>query len=136
LYNIDLEVHLVLTLLSLLYIVANPIVNITSPSPQRVGRPLTLQCRVNAASVITSRVDIVWRDSNNGTVQSTDNITSSMDDPLLYIDSYTIPMLTTAYDNREIECMVVINLNPPRTFTSSIILDVFGEYRVCLTCIV
>ena len=125
-----------LTLLPLLYIVANPIVNITSLSPPTVGQPLTLQCRVNAASVITSRVDIVWRDSNNGTVQSTENITSSMDDPLLYIDSYTIPMLTTSYDNREIKCMVVINLDPPTMVANSIILDVFGEYHVCLTYIV
>jgi len=126
----------VLTLLPLLHIVADPTVNITSLSPQTVGQPLTLQCRMNAASVIASRVDIVWHDSNNGTVQSTDNITSSMDDPLLYIDFYTIPLLTTSYDNREIECMVVINLNPPRPYTNSIILDVFGEYCVCLTCIV
>jgi len=132
----NLEVHLVLTLLLLLYIVPDPIVNITSPSPQTVGQSLTLQCRLITVSLITSRVEIVWRDSNNGIVQSTDNITSSMDDPLLYIDFHTIEILTTSYDNREIECMVVINLSPPRIFTSSIILGVFGKYHVCLTYIV
>ena len=102
----------------------------TTLSDQAVGQSLTLQCEVTTVRGITSRVDIVW--SSDGTVLRRINDTTAitMGNSLVYIDSYMISMLTTSYNARMYECEVVINANPPMTFSDSIILNVNGEYSV------
>ena len=76
---------------------------------------------------ITSRVDIVWSSGTavlriiNGTAATT------MNNSLVYTDSYTISKLGTTDDGRVIQCEVVINAIPSVMATDSITLDVIGE---------
>ena len=102
----------------------------TTLSDQTVGQSLTLQCEVTTVRGITSRVDIVW--SSNGTVLRRINSTTAttMGNSLVFIDSYMISVLITSYNARVYECEVVINANPPTTFSNNIILNVNGEYSV------
>ena len=108
-------------------IVPTPSVAVADPNTQLVGQSLTLQCVVTTVRGITSTVDIVW--SSDGTVvQRMDSVTlSMMDDSLTYTDSYTISQLSLAYDDRVIQCQVVINASPPVMAIDSITLDVIGE---------
>ena len=93
-----------------------------------MGQSLTLQCEVTTVRGITSRVDIVW--SSNGTELERMNDVSSttMDNSLVYTDSYTISQLNTTDDGRVIQCEVVINTSPSVLASDSITLDVTGEY--------
>ena len=103
----------------------------TAPNTQTVGQSLTLQCEVTTVRGITSRVDIVW--SNNGTeLERMNNVSSTtMDNSLVYTDSYTISQLSTTVDGRVIQCEVVINTSPSvMANDSSITLDVTGEHWI------
>ena len=113
------------------YVVPIPTVNVTVPDNQTVGQSLTLQCNVTTVRGITSRVDIVW--SSGGMELNRTNGTSSttMDNSLVYTDSYTISQLNTTDEGRVIECEVVINANPPVMASESIAVDVTGEYDMC-----
>ena len=86
------------------FLVPTPNVSVTNISTQTVGQPLTLQCEVTTVRGITSRVDIVW--SSNGTeLERMNNVSSiTMDNSLVYTDSYTISQLNTADEGRVIEC--------------------------------
>ena len=99
----------------------------TSANTQTVGQSLTLQCEVTTVRGITSRVDIVW--SSDGRVLRRINNTTSttMDNSLVYTDSYTISQLSTTDDGRVIQCEVVINGNPPIQDGDNIALKVIGE---------
>ena len=81
---------------------------------------------------ITSRVDIVW--SSNGTeLERMNNVSSTtMDNSLVYTDSYTISQLSTSDDGRVIQCEVVINTSPSVVTRDSITLDVTGEYGIIM----
>ena len=99
-------------------------------SNQTVGQSLTLQCEVTTVRGITSRVDIVW--SSDGTeLQRMDNVTlSSVNDSLVYMETYSNPLLNTTDDGRVIQCEVVINTSPLVMASDSITLDVTGkDYR-------
>ena len=100
----------------------------TTPKTQTVGQSLTLQCEVTTVRDIISRVDIVW--SSDGTVLRRMNDVSSttMDNSLVYTDSYNISQLSTTDDGRVIQCEVVINTSPSVMASDSITLDVTGEY--------
>ena len=108
-------------------LVPTPTVSVTAPNTQTVGQSLTLQCEVTTVRGITSRVDIVW--SSIGTVLRRTNGVSSttMDNSLVYTDSYTISQLSTTDDGRVILCEVVINASPSVMASDSITLDVIGE---------
>ena len=98
----------------------------TAANTPTVGQSLTLQCVVTAVRGITSRVDIVW--SSDSTVLRTMNNVSSMDNSLLYTDSYNIPQpLSTTDDGKLFHCKVVINSSPSVMANHSIILNVTGE---------
>ena len=101
----------------------------TALNTQTVGQSLTLQCEVTTVRGITSRVDIVW--SSNGTeLERMNNVSSTtMDNSLVYTDSYTISQLSTTDEGRVIQCEVVINGSPIVMASDSITLDVTGEYR-------
>ena len=111
-------------------LVPPPNVTVTALSDQTVGQPLTLQCEVTTVRGITSRADIVW--SSDGTVlmRINDTTATTMGDSSVFRESYMITMLTTSFNARMFECEVVINANPPTTFSGSIILNVNGEYSV------
>ena len=100
----------------------------TAPNTQTVGQSLTLQCEVTTVRGITSSVDIVW--SSGGTeLERTNNVSSTtMDNSLVYTDSYTISQLSTTDEGRVIQCEVVINASPPVMVSDSITLDVTGKY--------
>ena len=93
-----------------------------------MGQSLTLQCVVTTVRGITSRVDIVW--SSNGTVlrRINDTIATTMDNSLVYTDSYNISQLSTTDDGRVIQCEVMINTSPPIMVSDNLTLSVDGEY--------
>ena len=109
-------------------LVPTPTVSVTNTSTQTVGQSLTLQCEVTTVRGITSRVDIVW--SSNGTVLRRINNVSltTMDNSLVYTDSYTILQLSTTDEGRVIECTVMINASPLVMNSNNITLNVTGEY--------
>ena len=108
-------------------LVPPPTVSVTAPNTQTVGQSLTLQCKVITVRGITSRVDIVWR-SGGTELERMNNVSSTtMDNSLVYIDSYTISQLSTDDDDRVIQCEVVINVNPSVMASDSITLDVTGK---------
>ena len=109
-------------------LVPTPTVSVTNTSTQTVGQSLTLQCEVTTVRGINSRVDIVW--SNGTELQRMDNVSSAtMGDSLLYIDSYTISLLSTTHDGGVYECEAVINSSPSATTAmDNITLGVIGEY--------
>ena len=100
----------------------------TAHSNQTVGQSLTLQCEVTTVRGITSRVDIVW--SSNGTeLERMNNVSSTtMDNSLVYTDSYNISQLSTTDDGRVIQCEVVINTRPPVMAIYGTTLYLTGEY--------
>ena len=114
------------------YAVPSPVVSVTAANTQTVGQSLTLQCEVTTVRGITSRVDIVW--SSGGTeLERMNNVSSTtMDNSLMYTDSYTISQLSTTDEDRVIQCEVVINANPPVMANDNITLDVTGEYKYIL----
>ena len=101
-----------------------------APNTQTVGQSLTLQCEVTTVRGITSRVDIVWS-SNDTELERTNGLSSTtMDNSLVYTDSYTISQLSTTDDGKVIQCEVVINTSPSVVASDSITLDVTGEYGI------
>ena len=75
---------------------------------------------------ITNRVDIVW--SSDGTeLERMNNVSSTtMEDSLVYTDSYTISKLSSTDDGKVIQCEVVIMSNPPVLTSDGITLNVTG----------
>ena len=109
-------------------LVPNPIVLVTVSNTQSVGQSLTLQCEVTAVRGITSRVDIVWNSGGVVLRRTNDTTATTMDNLLVYTDSYTISQLSTTHDGRVIQCEVVINTSPPIQDDDKIALDVIGKY--------
>ena len=91
-----------------------------------MGQTLTLQCEVTTVRGITSRVDIVWSSNDIVLRRINDTIATTMDNSLVYTDSYNISQLSTTDNGRVIQCEVVINANPQ--VMASITLDVIGMY--------
>ena len=99
----------------------------TAPNTQTVGQSLTLQCEVTTVRGITSRVDIVWN-SDGMELKRTDNISSTtMDNSLVYTNSYTVSQLSTDDEDRDYWCEVVINSDPTITSSANVTLDVSGK---------
>ena len=106
----------------------------TAPITQTVGQSLTLLCEMTTVRGITSRVDIVWS-SGGSELQRMENVTSiTMDNSLIYTDSYTISQLSTTDEGRLIQCEVVINADPPVIASDNITLDVMGTYMTLFNC--
>ena len=108
-------------------LVPTPNVTVIAPNTQTVGQSLTLQCNVTTVRGITSRVDIVW--SSNDTVlrRINDTTATTINNSLVYTDSYTISQLSTTDEGRVIQCEVVINASPLVMANNSITLNVTGE---------
>ena len=111
-------------------IVPTPVINIDAPSIKLVGQLLTLQCKVTTVRGITSRLEIVWI-SNDVELRRTEGITvnSTTDKSLLFIDNYTIAQLSTADEDRVLQCKVEIDANVTVTTTEFIKLNVTGECK-------
>ena len=118
----------------LLHLVSLPIVNVTALNNATVGQSLTLQCNVTTVRGITSGVNIEW--SSGGTVVRTTPINETtvitMNNSLVYTDTYRTPILSTSDNLKVIECRAVINVNPPVMSVDSLTLNVDGEFCVCL----
>ena len=114
----------------LTFLVPLPTVNVTALSNQTVGQSLTLQCEVTTVRGITNGVEIVW--SSDGIVlrSTNDTTANTIDNSLVYTDSYNISTLNTSDNNRVIECEIVIDVDPVVTANGNIMLDVIGEYIV------
>ena len=98
----------------------------TPPNTQTVGQSLTLQCEVTTVRGITSRVDIVWSSDGTELERMNDVSSTTMDNSLVYTDSYNISQLSTTDDGKVIQCEVVINTSS--LASDDITLDVTGEY--------
>ena len=68
--------------------------------------------------------------SSNGIVLRRINgtIATTVDNSLVYTDSYTISQLSTTDDDRVIQCEVVINASPSVMATDNITLNVMGMH--------
>ena len=117
----------VISVLDSYILVPTPSANATAVNTHTVGQSLTLQCEVTTVKGITSRVDIVW--SSDGTIlRRINNVSSTtMDNSLVYTDSYTISQLSTIDDGRVIQCEVVINA---AMANDDITLDIIGKTDV------
>ena len=71
-------------------LVPTPTVSVTAPNTQTVGQSLTLQCEVTTVRGITSRVDIMWSSDGTTLRRINDTTAITMDNSLVYTDSYTI----------------------------------------------
>ena len=100
---------------------------VTIPSTQAVGQPLTLECVGATVRGITSRVDIVWRRSRR-VVRNIHGASPTINNPLVYTDSYTISQLSTADEGRVYQCRLVIRTSDPVRGIDAVKLNVIGEY--------
>ena len=98
-----------------------------------MGQSLTLQCEVTTVRGITSRVDIVWSSDGTELERMNDLSSTTMDNSLVYTDSYTISQLNTTDDGRVIQCEVVINASPSVMASDTITLDVASKFIFCYT---
>ena len=84
-----------------------------------------LECSLTAVRGITSRVSIIWRNSDRVVQTITGVNASSLDNNVtVYSAPYTIPLLSTTDDGRVYQCEVVINTSPPVMATDSVELNV------------
>ena len=109
-------------------LVPPPNVTVIALNIQTVGHSLTLQCEGTTARGITTRVDIVWSSNDIVLRRINGTIATTMDNSLVYTDSYNISQLSTTDDGRVIQCEVVINASPPVMATDNITLNVMGMY--------
>ena len=110
------------------FLVSTPTVSVTNVSTQTVGQSLTLQCEVTTVRGITSRVDIVWSSDGTELERMNDVSSTTMDNSLVYTDSYVISQLNTTDDGRVIQCEIVINASPSVMASDTITLDVIGTH--------
>ena len=109
--------------------VPSPTVSITAPNTQTVGQSLRLECNGTTVRGVTSDVEVVWRRGN--TVVQTIRVTAdttTMNNLLVYSDSYTISQLNTSDDDIEYMCRLVIHASPVVGADTAVTLDVTGEY--------
>jgi len=109
-------------------------ISVTNTSAQIVDEPLILECSVTTLKGITIRMDMVWRDKYGSQLKRVDRIKvkSVLNDSYLFVDTFTIPRLTTTDDGRFYQCEVVINSNPLFVVTTNITLQLdFAGKLIC-----
>ena len=116
-----------------------PSVTINILNNQTVGQSLILECDVTTVRGITSRVVIMWSSDNSGEsrldVIGEANTSLVVNDSMLFTDTYIIPQLSTADENKEYQCEVFIDAESPVTANDSVILNVTGKLIYCyFTC--
>ena len=101
---------------------------VTAPNTQTVGDSLTLTCNVTAVRGITSSVDIIWSsDSDMLETMEGVSVSSTIDNSVVYTDTYMVIEVSTDDEDRDYQCQVVVNTTPPVMATGSVTLDVMGE---------
>ena len=126
-------IHNIITVYHI-YVVPDPAVNVIVPNNQIVGQSLNLECIATTVRGITSRVDIMWRRGHNIVSSNRVSTTTTMNNLLVYNDSYTISQLNTSDDGIMYECRLVIHANPRIRVTDSVSLDVTGKYFIETGC--
>ena len=111
-----------------LCIVPKPSISIDAPKFQIVGQLLKLKCLVTTVRGITSRLDIVWN-SNGIELKRSEGVTanSTTDKSMLFIDYYVISQLSTADEDRVLQCNMKINASTTVTAIDYIKLNVTGK---------
>ena len=109
-------------------VVPTPTITVAALNAQIVGQSLTLQCEVTTVRGIASRVDIVWSSGGVELVRMNDVSSTTMDNSLVYAESYTISQLNKSDDDRVIQCEVFINASPLIMANHTITLNVTGEH--------
>ena len=128
LYHIYVDTYVIVIFIYVnICVVPTPDVSVVAPGLQTVGQSLPLQCNVTTVRGITSRVGIVWSSGGTELERMNDVSSTTMDNSLVYTDSYTISQLSTTDEGRVIQCEVVINASPSVMASDSITLDVTGE---------
>ena len=115
--------------------VPTPTVSITAPNTLIVGQSLRLECNGTTVRGVTSNVEIVWR-RDNTIVQVTrvTATTTTMNNLLVYRDSYAISQLNTSDDDIEYRCRLAIRASPMVRANTAVTLDVTGEYFPEIKC--
>ena len=110
------------------FLVAVPTVSIRALENQTVGQSLTLQCELVITDDFNMRsVSIIWSSNGIDLQRMNDVSSTTVDNSLVYTDSYTILQLKTADDGRVIQCEVNISTTSVM-YSHNITLDVIGEY--------
>ena len=68
--------------------------NVTASKTQTVGHSQALHCEVTTVRGITSRVDTVWSSGSIELQRMNDVSSTTMNNSLVYTDSYTITQLS------------------------------------------
>ena len=112
------------------FLVAVPTVSIRALENQTVGQSLTLQCELVITDDGSTRsVDIIWSTDGTELQRMNDVSSTTIDNSLVYTDSYSISQLSTDDDGRVIQCEANINTTSMR-YNHSFTLDVTGEYYI------
>ena len=93
-----------------------------------MGQSLTIQYKVTIVRGITSRVDIMWRRKGGAFDVTHVTATTTIDNLLVYTDSYTILQLSTSDDSVIYEYRLVIRGKSRAKFNGAIRLNVTGKY--------
>ena len=68
----------------------------TAPSTQTVGQSLKLECSGTTVRGVNTKVELVWRRGNDVVKNNRVTATTTMNNLLVYNDSYTISQLNTS----------------------------------------
>lgn len=103
--------------------------SVTALSNQTVGQTLMLECNLTIARGINRNVDIMWNVSNGTVIKMINNAnaSSTTSTTLVYIDIYTISILSVNDDDEVYVCAAVINTTSQIMVDDNITLDVTSE---------
>ena len=92
-----------------------------------MGQSLKLECSGTTVRGVTTRVDMVFRSGGSNIYSSRMTATITMNNLLVYNNSYTISQLSTTDDGAMYECRLIIRVDPVLRVVDSISLDVTGK---------
>ena len=117
-------------------LVPTPDVAVTPTIGHILGQSLTLQCEVTTVRGITSTVDIVWSSDGMELNRTNGTTATTVNNSLVYTDSYIFSRLSETDEGRVIQCEVVINANPPVMANNSVTLVLMCTYMHTYYCFI